>query len=224
MSEYMIIENFEVNYDDQEMIGHFRVKPGSKAERQLIQLLDEARAIARPKAVFKVMSPNIFDDETVRFESVSFNSALMVQHLSGLDTALPYVVTCGRELAEWAGGLTGLAQYMGDEIMLMALQQAERQLENYLIERFNMQNISAMNPGSLAREWPITEQSPLFELLGDLPGRIGVTLLPSLLMDPGKSVSGIFFQTEEQYHNCQLCPKEACPSRKSPFQGECVGL
>jgi len=224
MSEYLIMEDFTVSYDDREMAAHFRVKAGSKAESQLYQLLAEARAIARPKAAFKVMSPSIVNGETVRFENVDFESELMVRHLTGLDQALPFVATCGRELAEWTTGLTGLAQYMADEIMLMALMQAERQLEQYLIDRFRMPAVSAMNPGSLAREWPITEQIPLFELLGDLPGRIGVKLLPSLLMDPGKSVSGIFFRTDEQYHNCQLCLKEACPSRKAPYQGDQAGL
>lgn len=224
MSEYLIMEDFTVSYDDQELTAHFRVKAGSKAESQLLQLLGEARAIARPKAIFKMMTPSIVNEETVRFDNVDFESELMVRHLSGLDLALPYVVTCGRELAEWTAGQTGLGQYMADEIMLMALQQAERQVERYLLERFDMPAISAMNPGSLAREWPITGQIPLFEILGDLPGRIGVKLLPSLLMDPGKSVSGIFFKTDEQYHNCQLCLKEACPSRKAPYQGDSAGL
>lgn len=224
MSEYMIMEDFKVSYDDQELAAHFRVRPGSKAEGQLMELIGQARALARPKAAFKVMSPDIVDEETVRFDGVSFESELMVRHLTGLETALPYVATCGRELAEWTAGLTGLAQYMADEIMLMALRQAVEQLERYLIERFEMPTISAMNPGSLAREWPITGQIPLFELLGELPGRIGVKLLPSLLMDPGKSVSGLFFQTEEEYHNCQLCLKEGCPSRKAPYQAEGVGL
>lgn len=223
MSEYLIMDDFTVSYDDQDMAAHFRVKGGSKAGSQLFQLLDQARARARPKAAFAVMSPNIVDDETVRFGKVSFESGLMARRLTGLETALPFVATCGRELAEWTAGLTGLAQYMADEIMLMALKQAERQLEQFLIDRFNMPTVSAMNPGSLAREWPITGQIPLFELLGDLPGRIGVRLLPSLLMDPGKSVSGVFFQTDEQYHNCQLCLKEACPSRKVPYQGDCGG-
>ena len=61
-----------------------------------------------------------------------------------------------------------------------------------------------MNPGSLA-DWPLREQRPLFGLLGNVRAAIGVTLTPSLLMTPTKSVSGILFPSEETFASCQLC-------------------
>ena len=79
-------------------------------------------------------------------------------------------------------------------------------------------NISSLNPGSL-KEWPITGQVPLFELLGGVTEDIGVVLSDSLLMSPVKSVSGIMFQSEEAYENCQLCPRENCPGRRAPYAG-----
>lgn len=222
--ESMVLNEFTVILDDQEMAARFRVKPGSKAERQLTRLLGEARILAQPKATFKIMSPEVLDERTVRFGSIEFKSPLMAKQLDGQDLALPYMATCGRELAQWTSELTGLEQYMADEIMLAALRQAVGQLEDYLRERFGWPEVSAMNPGSLPKEWPITEQKALFSLMDDLPDRIGVNLLPSFLMNPGKSVSGIFFQTSEKFHNCQLCTKAACPSRKAPYQGESIGL
>ena len=224
MTEYVVLEDFQVRYDEKELAERFRIRPGLKAERVLADVLATAGTLARPKAAFRIMSPDILDEGTVRFGEVVFKSGLMTSHLSGLNQAFPYVATCGRELAEWTAGLTGLEQFMADEVMLLALRQGVRQLEEYITSRCNLKQVSAMNPGSLPKEWPITEQTPLFRLMGDLPGRIGVALLPSLLMNPGKSVSGIFFETAEKYHNCQLCLKENCPARKAPYQGENLAL
>jgi hypothetical protein len=45
-----------------------------------------------------------------------------------------------------------------------------------------------------------------------------VRLTESMLMIPRKSVSGIFFPSEEGFVACQLCERENCPSRKAPFR------
>ena len=108
--ESMVLNEFTVILDDQEMAARFRVKPGSKAERQLTRLLGEARILAQPKATFKIMSPEVLDERTVRFGSIEFKSPLMAKQLDGQDLALPYMATCGRELAQWTAELTGLEQ------------------------------------------------------------------------------------------------------------------
>ena len=95
------------------------------------------------------------------------------------------------------------------------VQQAENLLERTLLERYGIAQVSAMNPGSL-KVWSLEEQVPLFELLAPLPEKLGVTLLPSLMMRPEYSVSGVFFQTDSKFYNCQLCPKKECPNRRTP--------
>jgi hypothetical protein len=54
--------------------------------------------------------------------------------------------------------------------------------------------------------------------MGDLPEKIGVRLLPSFLMTPGKCVSGVYFESGVKFHSCQLCPNQGCPARQGPFQ------
>lgn len=220
MSEHVVLPEFEVSYEDRIIYERLRIKPGSSAERRLEALLPVAQALARPKAVFKIITPQRGSERLVVLDGVVFESELLSKHLSEAQWTFPFVATCGRELDEWAKSLSGLEQFMANEIMIVTLHQAVRRIEEMLRHRFEYSEVSAMNPGSLPREWPIMEQRPLFELMGDLPGQIGVRLLPSLLMDPGKSVSGIYFRTAEKFHNCQLCTKADCPSRKSPFQGD----
>ena len=73
-----------------------------------------------------------------------------------------------------------------------------------------------MTPGSL-EDWPISEQRPLFEILGDIQDAIGVQLKDSLMMSPVQSVSGIIFPTEATFESCQLCPRENCPGRRAAY-------
>ena len=49
---------------------------------------------------------------------------------------------------------------------------------------------------------------------------IGVCLLPSYLMIPDISISGILFPSEASYTNCQLCKRENCPGRQTHFDVE----
>jgi len=73
-----------------------------------------------------------------------------------------------------------------------------------------------MSPGSL-KDWPINEQKKLFSILGDVESSLGVTLTPSFLMIPRKSLSGIYFPSEIPFLSCQLCPRQSCPSRQAAF-------
>ena len=78
-----------------------------------------------------------------------------------------------------------------------------------------------MSPGSGdAVIWPIEQQRNLFALLGDGSQQIGVQLTDSCLMIPNKSVSGIRYPTEIDFHTCQVCHREDCPGRIAPFDEE----
>ena len=73
-----------------------------------------------------------------------------------------------------------------------------------------------MSPGSL-QDWPIESQRQLFQLLPEVEASVGVRLNKSFLMIPTKSVSGIYFQTEVSFFNCQLCQRGKCPGRKARY-------
>jgi len=76
--------------------------------------------------------------------------------------------------------------------------------------------MSFMAPGSLP-DWPLEEQKPLFNLLGNVKAAIGVNLTDSLLMLPVKSISGIYFPVEASFYSCQLCPRQKCEGRKARY-------
>ncbi|MBW2562352.1 MAG: hypothetical protein JRE40_16090 [Deltaproteobacteria bacterium] len=66
-------------------------------------------------------------------------------------------------------------------------------------------------------DWPVTEQGKLFDLVD--PVRIAVTLLPSFLMLPRKSVSGVFGISADiqdpPYNPCSHCGRATCTARRT---------
>ena len=130
----------------------------------------------------------------------------------------PFVATCGGELDEFAGRLSGaLHRYWADTIQMLALGTAMSMLDGHLKERVSPAELSCMNPGSL-EDWPLQQQSRMFDLLGEAAQKIGVSLSESYVLIPLKSVTGVQFVTQEKFMNCQLCPRQNCEGRRAPYE------
>jgi hypothetical protein len=109
-----------------------------------------------------------------------------------------------------------LFHYWADVIKEAALRSAIQAVYAHMDEHYHLPHASNMHPGSL-EDWPLIEQRPLFSLLGDTEGAVGVHLTESCLMVPTKTVSGMRFPLEESFESCMLCPRPNCPSRRSPY-------
>jgi hypothetical protein len=179
--------------------------------------MEESLKIARPKAMYILAGIEDKFEGGVIIEGIRFNSRVMRVNLDEVHRAFPYIKTCGRELYEWKESKEEmLEKYYAEEISQMALESAGDFLSSHLKDSYGVAKTSSMNPGSLD-DWPLAEQIPLFQLLGDPKGAIGVELLESMLMLPNQTVSGIRFETEEDFTSCQLCPREVCAYREVPF-------
>lgn len=209
--EAVQIENFTPAFD----CAMIAEKSGGSVER-VFELVEEARGVSRGAGAALVLPLDLRADGSILLGDVEFKSPLLKERFSGLGRAFPYIVTEGREMAEWG------ARYKNtqDACIIHQIRQAavkccEQQIEKMLCDRFGMAVISSLNPGSL-KDWPISEQARLFEVLGSIPAALAISLLPSGIMQPDYSVSGIFYQTDKKYYNCQLCPRDGCPNRKAP--------
>ncbi len=206
---------FEPNFEEAAKIVNLR--PESSSAEDLKALLDAARPVAKPKAMFKVVQVEPRGENQVVCEESIFNSRILHVNLSSVHRAFPFVVTCGREMYDWKISQDDtLTQYYAEMVNAVALYSAIEFFINHLEITYRLGNTSSMNPGSLDN-WPIQEQIPLFKLLGDPEKSIGVQLMDSMLMIPNQSVSGIRFENEKNYTNCELCPMDGCPSRKAPY-------
>ena len=186
---------------------------------ELADMLEEALPIADPVVLFGV-SPVSADGEQVSVNGVVIPSALAYEKLNGKNRCFPYICTCGTALEEWSKQYAGdlLAEYWADEIKKYFLIRIRMEFMAWLKAEFKITgHLPSLNPGSIAA-WPINGQAELFAVLGGrefVETQVGVIYTPSFLMLPSKSVSGIAFESETFYENCQYCPIENCPGRRA---------
>ncbi len=215
-----VLDNIPFQIDTGQLYKNLRIKEGSELVARLNHLVDKAQAIGRPKASYKVAFIESRGDDQVIIDGVMLTSRVLRVNLEKAHRVFPFVATCGIELEEWSVSIDDmLERYWADVIKEMALRVALKHLNEHLIDHFQPGKISRMNPGSLP-DWPLPEQQQLFALLGGGPASIGVKLTDSFLMIPIKSVSGIWFPTEESFESCLLCPREKCPGRRAPYDSD----
>jgi len=194
-----------------------RIRERSSSVEKLERIVNDAQAIARPKALYKIAFIESKGDEHIVVDGITLTSRVLRVNLEQAHRVFPFVSTCGAELDEWSDSIDDMLQsYWADTIKEMALRSATEALGQDLEERFCPGRTGRMNPGSLP-DWPIGEQRKLFALLGSPQDAIGVELTGSLIMVPIKSVSGILFPTEVGFASCQLCPRENCVGRQAAY-------
>jgi hypothetical protein len=204
------------------LLSDLHMDKGHRLYGRIEEMYQEALKIAKPLALYMPIAPELHDG-TISLNGVKLKEPFVYKMLSDNDTVIPYVSTCGLELEEWSQSFVDnmFEQFVADTMKEVFLDAVRDKLISEVQEKYfdAEKSISTINPGSL-NEWPITGQRPLFEILGGVTGDIGVVLKDSLLMTPTKSVSGIIFQTDTAFHNCQLCPRVDCPGRTAPYEGD----
>ncbi|MGD0783411.1 MAG: hypothetical protein ABSA30_11190 [Candidatus Aminicenantales bacterium] len=192
-----------------------RIRPG--AGDSVRALLEIASPLLRPRALFRDAFIGRREDAAVEIGGRLFHSRVLARNLEGTDLVFPFVLTVGGDLEKEASAQGDLLrQYYLEAIADLALSAAAGRLGDHLRNIFGLKKLGQMDPGSL-EDWPLDQQVPLFALLGDTQGRLGVRLTDSLLMIPRKSISGIFFPSEESFTSCRLCPRPNCQGRRTTY-------
>ncbi|MDQ1301594.1 MAG: hypothetical protein QG637_1516 [Chloroflexota bacterium] len=216
----VILDRLPFHVEVESLLKKLHIRPGSGNEREFRHLVELAEAVARPKVSYKLAFIEAKEEEAVVIDGIRFTSRVLRVNLDAINRVFAFVGTSGVELGAWADAQEEiLAQFWADAINQAVLGAAMDGFRAHLTAQFAVPPLMTMNPGSLA-DWPLGQQRPLFELLGAAPRAIGVELLPSLLMTPTKTISGIFFPSAETFASCQLCPREACPNRRAEYDPE----
>jgi hypothetical protein len=184
---------------------------------QVQTLIEAAQLLIKARAVYKVCYIEKKLEDAIRIDGISLTSKVLRKNLDNVGRVFPFVVTIGSKLEEEArASIDLIQQYYLDTIGDLALLTARNYLKDHLRSRYALDGMSYMSPGSL-KDWAIENQRPLFSILGDVEASIGVRLNESLLMTPGKSLSGIYFPTEIPFYSCQLCLQKDCSSRRAVY-------
>ena len=211
-----ILQNLTTQIDPEAVRTSLRLD--RQGDSQLAQrLIDKAKTLVEPKAAFKVCYIEQKLQNAVMVDGLRLESKVLRKNLNEAQRIFPYVVSIGAALEQATRKMNDLLEaYYLDVIGNIALTAVRKQLHDYLCSKFALKKISFMSPGSL-QDWPVEAQSQLFQLLPEVEASIGVRLNKSFLMIPTKSVSGIYFQTEVSFFNCQLCRRGRCPGRKARY-------
>lgn len=218
--EKHIISDFRFNLAAKKVLSALKLTADEEPElaELALELFYDSKKYARPKALYSI-APVEISGENVTINGISVKNQFLAEKLSGLLFVIPYIATCGTEVEKWSKALTDpLELYWAEVIKLLYLEKARAKVYAAAKTVAPRAKISSLNPGSL-KEWPIQGQTELFEMLGDVTADIGVALTDSMLMLPTKTISGIFFESKEKFHNCALCPRDNCPNRRVPFAG-----
>ncbi len=212
----IIMDDIPFSLDEKELLERLHLDDTCVFVEDIRRIAREAEELARPKGLYKLVAVEHTSNTTVTLDGITFTSRVLRVNLEGRYRAFPYLATCGSELDSWSRSLEDpLQAYAADAIKEMALAQALQILGDSLVSTYQPGGHATMNPGSLP-DWPINEQLSLFALFGGAADAIGVTLNDSFLMSPIKSISGVWFQADKGFVNCQLCPRESCPNRRAP--------
>lgn len=181
--------------------------------------------VVEPKMVFSVARLSETGTSGIRLENGTFfRSARIARALKDCEAVVCFVGTIGAEVDEEINRLTSKNK-LSDAFVVDAAGSAgaEQMVEAFhkgMEKVFRSQGKGVtlrFSPGYC--DWAVKEQAKLFSLLDtDL---IGVELSESSLMNPRKSVSGVFGLTSTpssvstRYNPCAHCGKKDCVARRS---------
>jgi len=217
-----ILTSIPFSLDEKTLCHRLRIKSGTEDETAFLDLLEKVRPLAAPKALYSDAYIQAKGRDTVHLGDTTFTSPALRLNLEVAERVFPFVVTCGHELDDLPLPVNDFLQvFWLDTIKADLLGQAMRFFHEHIKRHYLIEKYSSMSPGSGdVSVWPIEQQRPLFDLLGDVQALIGVHLTDSFLMVPNKTVSGILFPTEKDFRTCQVCHRQDCPSRSAAFDPE----
>ena len=79
-----------------------RVRDGGGWGERFAHLVQEAEAIARPRALYGLAYVEARSERSVVVDGVTLDSRVLRVNLENTHRVFPYLVTCGTELHDWA--------------------------------------------------------------------------------------------------------------------------
>lgn len=212
------LDKYERAFDEKDVLRSIKMPEDHAFGESIAALLAKTDLIAKPKGFFMECEIEDMTENTVTIGGQIFQSSTLVKKLKDQKVVYPYLSTCGNELAEYAKTITDMVeQFAFDAVMEFYYRQIDVAVGGAVNDLLPEKKVvSCSNPGSLIG-WHIREQKKLFTLFGENAEKIGVKLNDSYLMFPVKSVAGIRFQSDGVMHDCELCQKSNCRSRKAAF-------
>jgi len=204
-------------------MGYRSVEAPAEIRKMMREVLDGAGEHCEIRGGFKLLDGLSADAEKTGLvlggRRLS-TGPIVVSQIRRAESATLFLCTAGPRLEAWSKRLIAEGDfakgYMVDAAASEAVEAAMDRIQNHLAEtllRSGNRITNRFSPGYCG--WPVSDQQALFSLLPD--GFCGVSLTPSSLMVPIKSVSGLIGigpSVKFNRYPCQHCDMKYCFKRR----------
>ena len=182
---------------------------------------DRLNSLMKPRLFYRVEEISAAGKGAVRLnEHIAFKSPKLAKSLKNAEKIVCFVGTIGTEVEREIKKLLREHQlaeaYILDALGSVAVESMVDQFQQHMEEKSRRESETVtlrFSPGYC--DWPITEQKKLFRVFD--PEKMGVELLDSCLMQPRKSISGVFGIAPKgsvPYNPCLDCERSGCEARR----------
>ncbi len=190
-----------------------------RLDRQISRATDLVLDAAEPDFLCKAYSMKIDEGDLVIGPDVRFRSKALLTGLGWCRQAVTYVATLGpvvdqaiQDAMDHKPDFGLVVDTVASEAAEFLVDEVEQTISGWLLPH---EAVSLpFSPGYC--DWPVDEQAKLFRLLPDNP--VGVSLLPTSLMTPRKSIAGLLGigltrLIQDTCNPCKTCPNK-CEHRR----------
>ncbi|MBD3349692.1 MAG: hypothetical protein GF400_10935 [Candidatus Eisenbacteria bacterium] len=219
-------------------------EPGEQVARVLEEARDELRSLARPRGIYAEVSPRDFA-RIYRGDGDNERPNPLESIFPRADHLALFAVTLGAGVSDRIPDLFGEGRLaLGatlDAAASESVELAAERLQRVVAGKARPKGGGAHASGRGAPDartlryspgycgWNVTGQRALFSTLG--PEEVGIRLLPSCLMEPLKSISGVMVTGPVEIHEfendfpfCSECRTKECRARIQSLRHEAPGI
>jgi hypothetical protein len=227
MSQVELLDKLEIRIDPETVLkylGYGDERAPSEGIRDIVaQQVKAARALVKPKAIYREVEIRSIENSAVRLENdMVFQIGKRIAHWwQGSKSVAIALCTMGSAIEQQVKALSQKGEHLAaltlDAAGSLALGNALDQIHRFTCEKASKSGIRvgpSLNPGY--GEWPLTDQRLIFQIM---PAEtIGVRLNEQCIMIPKQSsvlCAGLgVTQDFDDFNRCYHCGVPKCPFRK----------
>ncbi len=178
--------------NETEFYERIRMERGTRRAKPIERILDSAKEIPKPKALYCVSEAKIVNDSQFTLDGILFTSKIGVEKIADSKFVIPNIVTAGVEIEDYCFTRESvLEQYIVMEICNFACQFAKDAMIRDIKKNYGIALKECIFPGE--EGFLLESGKKIFDVFGDVESKIGVSISEMGLPTPSRSAYSICF-------------------------------
>ena len=207
--------NFEIDGDY--LINLLKIEKSASMSKEALLIADKVKNIVKPKYIIKKMRIDKLGNNYVIINGVEFKSTMLAGLIRENTRIFAFIATSGIEIEYYKDSITDIFEnYVLEQIAYLTCLMALKDVETILNSDFNAKGLISIAPGSLPG-WDISELTSILKLFQGEHTKIDVDVTDGGMINPVKSICGLFIESELPLHRCEICIRRNCTFREAEF-------